>query len=277
MNAGDMGAVAAADGKKMNRTMIRLQGLWRTVLVHTVAGVVPYYVVNEYPKSGGTWLGQMLSRALDVPFPRHRMPLLRRSVMHGHHLHPTGMRNTVVLWRDGRDVTVSWYYHCLFRSERTHPSLVEENRRALGFADCEDIRTNLPRFIEYLFERQRHPGFSWTRFVDAWRDRPGVLYTSYEALRADGAGELARLANALASDTLTRERAAGIVDAFSFERMAGRRVGQENIHSFLRKGVVGDWVNVFDREARQLFHHYAGPALVALGYEHDDAWVEDAP
>ena len=258
----------------MNRNLIRLQGLWRTLLVHTVAGVVPYYVVNEYPKSGGTWLGQMIASALDIPFPRHRMPILGRSIMHGHHLHPTGMRNTVVLWRDGRDVTVSWYYHCLFRSERTHPSLIEENRRALPFDDYEDIGANLPRFIDYLFDGQRHPGFSWSRFVDNWRDRPGVVYTSYEALRHDGPAELARVVNALQPGALTVERAAEITDAFSFEKMAGRKVGQENIRSFLRKGVVGDWKNVFSPQARELFHERAGEALIALGYERDAGWIE---
>jgi hypothetical protein len=261
----------------MSRTIIRLQGLWRTLLVHTVAGVVPYYVVNEYPKSGGTWLGQMVGEALGVPFPRHRMPLLRSSVMHGHYLHPTGMRNTLLLWRDGRDITVSWYYHCFFRSERTHPSFVEENRRALPFADYEDIRANLPRFIEYQFTRQKHPGFNWACFVEAWHDRPGVVYTSYEALRADPATELKRILAEIAQVECSEAEIAEVVARYSFERMAGRKAGQEDIRSFLRKGLVGDWKNVFTREAREVFHAHAGAALIALGYARDARWVDEDP
>ena len=40
------------------------------------------YVVNEYPKSGGSWVAEMLSEALGVPFPRNRLPMLRSSILH---------------------------------------------------------------------------------------------------------------------------------------------------------------------------------------------------
>ena len=29
-------------------------------MVHMLSGAIPLYIVNEYPKSGGTWVGQML-------------------------------------------------------------------------------------------------------------------------------------------------------------------------------------------------------------------------
>ena len=52
----------------------RSNDLVRAGMVRLLSGVLPLYVVNEYPKSGGTWVGQMLGRALDVPFPRNRPP-----------------------------------------------------------------------------------------------------------------------------------------------------------------------------------------------------------
>jgi len=57
--------------------------LIRTGLVRLLSGALPLYVVNEFPKSGGTWVGQMLGRALGLPFPRNRLPALRPSIMHG--------------------------------------------------------------------------------------------------------------------------------------------------------------------------------------------------
>ena len=33
--------------------------------VRAFSGVAPYLLVNEFPKSGGTWLAQMMSEALD--------------------------------------------------------------------------------------------------------------------------------------------------------------------------------------------------------------------
>jgi hypothetical protein len=72
--------------------------------VHTLAGISPFYIVNKYPKIRGTGVGQMLGRALGVPFPRERFPMLGTSIMHGH---SWGMKNVIVVWRDGRDVMVS--------------------------------------------------------------------------------------------------------------------------------------------------------------------------
>ena len=61
-------------------------------------------IVNEYPKSGGSWLSQMLSASLGLPFPRNRLPMLRSCLMQCHVVNPVGMRKVVVVWRDGRDV-----------------------------------------------------------------------------------------------------------------------------------------------------------------------------
>ena len=113
-----------------------------------LSGAIPLYIVNEYPKSGGTWVGQMLGRALRVPFPRNRFPVLRPSIMHGHYLRPWGMKNVVVVWRDGRDVMVSWYYQNLFSHEWRNDLQVERARREFSFRNYDDIYKNLPEFIE---------------------------------------------------------------------------------------------------------------------------------
>lgn len=50
-------------------------------------GVVPWGyrpAINEYPKSGGSWLSQMLAEAFDLPNPRRRLPVLGSSILHGH-------------------------------------------------------------------------------------------------------------------------------------------------------------------------------------------------
>jgi hypothetical protein len=244
-------------------------------MVHLLSGSLPLYVVNEFPKSGGTWLSQMLSAALEVPFPRNRFPVLRTSIMQGHYLSPWGMRNVVVVWRDGRDVMVSWYHHCLFRNERQNGYLVQEVRKDLAFQDYEDVRANLPTFIEYAFTRQRHPRFSWAQFVRRWARREHVVYTRYEDLRQDTAAELGRICLELTGKPLDPERAGAVAEEFSFSRQSGRRPGQENKNSFMRKGVVGDWRSHFRREAREAFHHYAGRELVELGYERDGAWARE--
>jgi hypothetical protein len=64
-----------------------------------------------------------------------------------------------------------------------------------------------------------------------------------------------------------------IVEKYSFENQSKRKRGVENRKSFLRKGIAGDWKNYFNKEAREIFYHYGGNALILAGYEKDDSWV----
>lgn len=246
--------------------------LIRAGMVHLLSGMVPFYVVNEFPKSGGTWVGQMLGRALGVPFPRNRFPMLRPSIMHGHYLRPGGIKNAVVVWRDGRDVMVSWYHQQLIPHE-WNSLQVARSRRELPLDDYNDVYKNLSAFIEYAFTRPHSPSFSWTDFVRRWHGRKGAVHVSYEDLRRDTASVLRGVVRELTGEELHPERAAEIEAEFSFERQSGRHSGEEDKKSFLRKGVVGDWREQFSPEARRTFDRYAGKELVLLGYEFDRGWV----
>ena len=266
------GKVGAVD--LLARVYDKENELIRTGLVHFLSGALPLYVVNEFPKSGGTWVGQMLGRALGVPFPRNRFPVLRPSIMHGHYLNPRGMKNVVVAWRDGRDVMVSWYHQQLV-SHEWNERQVRRSRGELPLEDYDDVNTNLPAFIEYAFTTPHSPRFSWAEFARRWHGRKDAVHVRYEDLRRDTAGELERIVLGLTGERLGPEKATTIEEEFSFERQAGRRAGQENRSSFLRKGVFGDWRNYFSPEARETFDRYAGEELILLGYERDRAWVED--
>lgn len=251
----------------------------RYAMVHLASRPLDLIVVNEFPKSGGTWLGQMLSRALRVPFPRNRIPTPKRCIMHGHYLSGWGMKNVVALFRDGRDVMVSWYYHCLFPIESelgdAKRSLVSQVRRHLAFTDVRDVKANLPKFIEYSFTEPVYPRFSWADFVDRWWQAENVVPATYEGLKRNGEQELRRIAYELVGEDLSESGAREVLEAFSFVRQTGRRPGQEQTSSFLRKGIVGDWKNFFSAEAREIFAHFAEPQLEQLGYESDPGWVEE--
>lgn len=251
----------------------KLNGLIRYCLAHSSTRLLNLVVVNEFPKSGGSWVADMLSDALEIPFPRNRLPMLRSCILHGHMMHSWNMSNVLVVWRDGRDVLVSQYYHSLFENDRGNTRLVGLTRSDLGFRDYNDIKTNLVPFMEYVFEERRHPAFSWVQFVNKWSGRADCCQVKYEDLRERPAAELQRMAWQLAGKQLSDSKAGEIAEKHSFARLAGRPAGQQNTSSFLRKGVVGDWKNHFSKDARERFNRYAGDALIKLGYESGGSWV----
>jgi hypothetical protein len=251
----------------------KFNGLSRYLLAHLVSKIVPLYIVNEYPKSGGSWVAQMLSDALGVPFPRNRLPMLRSSILHEHMMHDWNMHNIVIVWRDGRDIAVSFYYHSLFYNDKGNRLLVDKCRSDLKFDDYNDIKQNMPRFIEYLFEDKKHPRMTWVEFVDKWFNHGRCVYVKYEELLADTAPAFGKLVSELTGSPMPSSSIDEIVRKYSFENISGRKKGHEKKNSFLRKGIAGDWKNHFSFEAREIFNHYAGDSLIKLNYESDSAWV----
>ena len=56
----------------------------------------------------------------------------------------------------------------------------------------------------------------------------------------------------------------------SFERLSGgRKRGEEDVNSFFRKGVIGDWRNSFDEPTLASFQKTAGKLLQELDYPLD--------
>lgn len=227
--------------------------------------------VTEFPKSGGSWIGQMISSAGGIAFPRNRLPARHSSILHGHYL-PTSVRIPgLAILRDGRDVMVSWYHHCLFRNDRDNKDLVEITRRVFRPADPADVQVNLADFIEYAFTRQSHPGFSWSEFAKMVITNDNLVKTSYEEFRCKPVAELERVMDGLELEVVRNLEV--VVEEFSFHKQSGRAVGVESKGSFMRKGIVGDWKNYFTREAREVFDDYAGETLIELGYEDNRSWV----
>jgi len=63
-----------------------------------------------------------------------------------------------------------------------------------------------------------------------------------------------------------------VIEANRFEKMTGRTRGQESSGAFIRRGVHGDWKEVFTERDKRVFKEEAGELLVELGYEKDSNW-----
>lgn len=255
---------------------IRARAIKRLMMWHGLSGRLPIYLVPEYPKSGGTWFSQMLSDAIDLPFYRNTSSQpIRTCVMSGHHLYSPRFKNVAVVIRDGRDTVVSAYYYMCFKNEINRQFGVDRYRNALQFKDYDDIRSNLPRFIEYLYgeHAKKRFHFGWGEFMDSWMGQD-VPVVKYEDLLVKPADELARVVKHLTGNELTDEKSKSIVENYSFKKMSGRKKGEENQTSFVRKGIAGDWKNHFSQEAKQVFASFAGRQLIKAGYERDSGWID---
>jgi lipopolysaccharide transport system ATP-binding protein len=71
---------------------------------------------------------------------------------------------------------------------------------------------------------------------------------------------------------VTKDQVAEIVARNSFENIAGRNRGQEDVNSHFRKGVAGDWKNYFTPAVKERFKEEFGEVLIQTGYESDLNW-----
>ncbi len=181
--------------------------------------------------------------------------------------------------RDGRDRAVSRMHH-LWNRATDQGGVHELTPEELSKRDR--YRQDPEAFLrsgEGIFTAARlgETARSWAENVRAARSDgsklPGERYMEvrYEDLLADPV-EKARGVMRFLGVASEEEIATRCVEAVTFERLANRSAGREDPTSFYRKGVSGDWKNVFTAEDGQIFKREAGDLLVELGYEVDHDW-----
>ncbi|MBT8265596.1 MAG: sulfotransferase domain-containing protein [Bacteroidia bacterium] len=273
---------------KVKQILGKFEHATRLAYINSVTHINDSVLIVEYPKSGGTWLAQLVSGSLELPFPRNKYPILKRAVYHSHYqpkfiIH----KNKHIIWllRDGRDIMVSSYFHHLVWNDKNKkdPKLVSYYRNKLKFKDYSDIENNLARYIEFLFEDNpskfvffNHPG-NWKDFNEKWQtamnNQKNITLIKYEDMLKDTYGEIQKLLKAAVPQiNVDPVHLKKVVNTYSFENQTKRKPGDENTNSFLRKGISGDWKNYFNDEAKEVFKKYAGQMLIDMNYESDLKW-----
>lgn len=234
-------------------------------------------LVSEFPKSGGTWLSQLISDVLDLPYPRNITPKVEKSVLHGHHYFNNRFNTPICMIRDGRDVMVSYYHHMFFGNSIQPTYVLEKYKHQFGIDNPEDVMGNLPRYIEQMFTNYSLGGVKtdWKSFIESYLGKKDVVLVKYEDLLSNTVSELSRVLKDIGYDGVEINEIKKSVDKYSFKAQSSRVAGVEQKNSFLRKGVSGDWKNYFSKEARDKFDYYAGDLLISLNYELDRKWVEE--
>lgn len=181
--------------------------------------------------------------------------------------------------RDGRDVAISGL-HSFWKSaqDRGGPVNLSPEELEIREAYQQDREAFLTegRSI-FTEERIRQRAKGWNRIVRRGRSTGKKLFgANYTELRYEEHLEtpheaLTELFEFLGADTSPKV-VGEVVEANRFEKLTGRTRGQESSGSFMRKGVSGDWREVFTERDKRIFKEEAGELLVDLGYEKDLNW-----
>ncbi|AOW21166.1 sulfotransferase domain-containing protein [Urechidicola croceus] len=266
----------------------KLEQFTRLIYVNSITKLNGSILLVEFPKSGGTWLGQLISNYLKIPFPRNQFPTIKKSMYHSHYLPKYSIhknKKIIYLVRDGRDVIISLYYHQLLWNDKNKltPKNVNYHRSKVPFDNYEDVKSNMSEFIKYTFEHTpsklqhfTHMG-NWYEYNTLWLNEmkvnKNIYLVKYEDLLEKPYSTLETMFKEFFGDkNINKDELQKVIDKFSFENQTKRKKGEENASSFLRKGIKGDWKNYFGEEEKLLFKKYTKNLLVELDYEKNINW-----
>lgn len=164
----------------------------------------------------------------------------------------------VLCVRDPKDVVVSQYWSWKGTHRKNNATLLEA-REILNTLSTKEglmhlIENRLVRFPEEVKRWTDH-----TQDSQVYIMRYENLLTSFCETYAD-ALEFLGLPHPPENELeLVREK-------YSFNSLAGRDPGKENVQSHYRKGVAGDWKSYFDKDISAVFDREYGRLCDALGY-----------
>jgi len=200
---------------------------------HEVSAMVRVFIemrmrAHPSPKPDLQWIGE--KDPDHAHWSRGLMPLFRTS-------------SYIHIIRDPRDRAVSLHFH---------------------------MRHRLHEGTGYPFqEHVLHDAQTWAKTISSVRANAREFGVRYHELRyedlLDRPNETTTAVfNFLGVDTTPVQ---ACIEAASFEKLSGgRKPGQEDLASFYRKGVQGDWRNHMDAEQERAFIAATGGLMADLGY-----------
>ena len=224
---------------------------------------VDYFLAKEVARTGRRIVGD-------------KSPQHTENLDEIHEIYPDA--RIVHIVRDGRDVAVSAMHHWWRLAKDREGGVFDLTPEELRIRD--DYAQDRERFLAegrsiFTEERLAQLARRWVYRTGKGRRDGTILYGEryleirYEDLLLDTPAVFGRVLAFLGASSEERviERC---LRSSSFERASSRRQGEEDPGSFFRKGVVGDWRDVFTERDRELYGELAGERLVEFGYEKAD-------
>ncbi|MCP4039405.1 MAG: sulfotransferase domain-containing protein [bacterium] len=237
----------------------------------------PLIVHCGHHKIGTLWFHNVLRAVADhygLRYQKDRQPALSRDTDIFHQAHSNFTFDGIANYRgshivrDLRDVVISGYFYHLWTPEQW-AHRVEDRWQGKSY---QELLRSLDQQAGLLLEIDRFAEMNLQNFTDWNYADPNIVEVRYEELLADEAQGFQRIFRKYGFRPDTTEKATQLALAFSFSRIAKRKVGTVREGSHLRSGRPGEWQTLFDAKHRAHFKERIGPALIELGYERDNDW-----
>lgn len=219
--------------------------------------------VNEYPKSGGTWVCRMIRDVTGFRFDDNAIPKPGKSVVKFHRL-PLNVKRQAVVVRDPRDVFVSFYFHCkaVFQDDPFNGQIVARLNEEV-FSRYDDEPSQVRAFVDRLIDDPIYPRFTWHAFYEHYLAR-GVPVFRYEDFRSDPAATMARLLKAL-DVAIAPGVIEKVVEDHAIEKILAARGQNEGAH-FIRRGKVGGYADTLPPDVVERIVAAEGATMRKFGY-----------
>ena len=230
----------------------------------------------EYPKCGGTWVRNMMQTYLGgKPYLVNQF-VKPKTVIHLHRKFSERFSYPVVLFRDPRDVYVSYYFYEKALAKKIS-NLAINNHMKFGVE--RDYKNELSQYLSIKLTKLTDPYFTYKQFVESWHGRENVCYVLYENFHIMPVKELTKIIEFLGEE-VDNYKVENSIESNSFQNVTLRKYGksrmpgEEDTEKFQRKGVSGDWVNHFNDESCDIMKKHMGDVIIKLGYESNSSWNE---
>jgi hypothetical protein len=156
--------------------------------------------------------------------------------------------------RDPRDALVSNYWSWLKSHQNNTDTILGFRERAATLS----VEEGLIELIDAFPMGQQLRTWNDAVFAAVKRVRYEDMLENFDVALAD--------MFALGGVELTPDIVEGVKAATSFEKITGRKPGDENVNHHFRKGVAGDWENYFTPAVSRKFYDSYGWLGERLGY-----------
>ena len=156
--------------------------------------------------------------------------------------------------RDPRDKLISEYWHSRnfpkhWAHEQAHEQSIEE-------------------FISYKLESSEFEKetLNWIKNWLKNRDNKKSIIIRYEDMLINPNTVLEKIFNFLGFN-IEQEKIKQITEKNSFDKITGRKSGENDNTKFVRKGISGEWKTIFSKEQKSLFNKIGEDVIKNLGYQ----------